>query len=180
MECGPVVHILFNVSADGGNQCCFDFEVKVQILEETSWILCGTQNSGGTQGAGGGALWPKTLSLNKAQVSLPWWVCPLLRGQKKGLTLNQENVSQTSWPPKRKAWYCSSKGFHSGSVVKNLHAMQKMWVWSLSLESSLEEKMATYSSILATKIPCTEEPRGLQSVGSQRVKHVWGTERTHT
>ena len=46
-----------------------------------------------------------------------------------------------------------------------------MWVWSLGQEDSLEEEMATQSSILAWKIPWTEEPGGLQSPGSQRVRH---------
>ena len=49
--------------------------------------------------------------------------------------------------------------------------MQEMWVWSLGWEDSLEEEMATHSSILASKIPWTEEPSGLQSKGSQRVRH---------
>ena len=44
-----------------------------------------------------------------------------------------------------------------------------MWVQSLSLEVSLEKEMATHSSILAWKIPWTEEPGRLQSMGSQRV-----------
>ena len=46
-----------------------------------------------------------------------------------------------------------------------------MWVWSLGQEDSLEEEMATQSSILAWKIPWTEESGGLQSPGSQRVRH---------
>ena len=46
-----------------------------------------------------------------------------------------------------------------------------MWVLSLGWEEPLEEEMATYSSILAWKIPWTEEPGGLQSMGSQRVRH---------
>ena len=55
-------------------------------------------------------------------------------------------------------------------VVKNLPAIQEiqeMWVWSLSWEDSLEEKMATHCSVLAWKIPQTEEPGGLQSMGFQ-------------
>ena len=55
----------------------------------------------------------------------------------------------------------------------------KMLVWSLGQEDSLEEEMATPSSILAWKIPWTEEP-GLKSIGSQRVGHNWVTEHTHT
>ena len=56
---------------------------------------------------------------------------------------------------------------------KNPPAMQEMWVWSLSQEDSLEEEMATHSSILAWRIPWTEEPGGLQSVGLKRVGHDW-------
>ena len=51
--------------------------------------------------------------------------------------------------------------------------MQETWVWSLSWEDPLEEKMATHYSILAWKIPWTEELGGLQSTGSQRVRHDW-------
>ena len=61
-----------------------------------------------------------------------------------------------------------------GSAVKNLPAMQEtqeMWVQSLGWEDPLEEEMATHSSILAWKIPWTEEPRGLQPMGSKRVRH---------
>ena len=61
-------------------------------------------------------------------------------------------------------------------MAKNLLAMQETWVQSLSWEDPLEEGMATHSSILAWRIPWTEDPgrlqsMGLQSVGSQRVGH---------
>ena len=56
-------------------------------------------------------------------------------------------------------------------MVKNLPTVQETWVQSLGWEESLEEVMATHSSILAWRIPWTEEPRGLQSMGSQRVRH---------
>ena len=49
--------------------------------------------------------------------------------------------------------------------------MQDTWVRSLGWEDPLEKEMATHSSILALKIPWTEEPGGLQSMGSQRVRH---------
>ena len=55
--------------------------------------------------------------------------------------------------------------------VKNLPAVQETWVPSLGWEDPLEKEMATHSSILAWKIPWTEEPGGLQSMGSQRVGH---------
>ena len=56
-------------------------------------------------------------------------------------------------------------GFPGGSVVKKLSTMQDTWVWSLSQEDTLKKEMATHSSILAWKIPWTEKPGGLQSIG---------------
>ena len=56
-------------------------------------------------------------------------------------------------------------------MVKNLPAMQKRWVPSLGGEDPVEKGMATHSSILAWRIPWTEEPGGIQSMGSQRVGH---------
>ena len=52
-------------------------------------------------------------------------------------------------------------------IVKNLLVMQETWVRSLGQEDPLEEEMTTHSSILAWEIPWTEEPGGLQSMGSQ-------------
>ena len=52
--------------------------------------------------------------------------------------------------------------------LKTLLPMQKMQVQSLGQEDPLEEEMATHSSILAWEIPWTEEPGGLQSMGSQK------------
>ena len=62
-----------------------------------------------------------------------------------------------------------SLGFPSGSVGKNPPAVQETWVRSLGQEDPLEEGMATHSSILAWRIPWTEEVDGLLSIGSQRV-----------
>ena len=55
-------------------------------------------------------------------------------------------------------------------TVKNLPAIQETRVLFLGWEDPLEEEMATHSSILAWRIPWTEKPGGLQSMGSQRVK----------
>ena len=63
-------------------------------------------------------------------------------------------------------------GFPDGAVAKKLLPMQMMqetWVQSLGREDPLEKEMATLSSILARKIPRTEESGGLPSVGSQRL-----------
>ena len=59
--------------------------------------------------------------------------------------------------------------------VKNPPSMQETWVWSLGCEDPLKEGMTTHSSTLAWRIPWTEEPRELQSMGSQSVKHDWVT-----
>ena len=58
-------------------------------------------------------------------------------------------------------------------MVKNLPAMQETWVRSLGQEEPLEKGMATDSSIIACRIPWTEEPGRLQSMGSQQVRHDW-------
>ena len=59
-------------------------------------------------------------------------------------------------------------GFPDGSVVKNLPAKQETWVGSLGQEDPLKKEMTAHSSILAWEIPWTEEPGGLQSMGSQK------------
>ena len=65
-------------------------------------------------------------------------------------------------------------GFPSGSTVKHLPARQEtqeMWVQDLGREVPPEEEKATHSSILGRRMPWTEEPGGLQSMGSQKVRH---------
>ena len=64
-------------------------------------------------------------------------------------------------------------------TVKHLPAMWEIQVWSLDQEDPLEKEMATHSSTLAWRIPWTEEPGGLQSMESQRVRHDWATEHAH-
>ena len=63
--------------------------------------------------------------------------------------------------------------------IKHLPAMQETRVRSLGWEYPLEKEMATHSSILAWRIPWTEEPGRLQSTGSQRVRHDWATSLFH-
>ena len=60
-----------------------------------------------------------------------------------------------------------------------MQEIQKMWIRSLSQDDLLEEELATHSSILALKIPWTEEPGGLVSIGLQTVGHDETTEHTH-
>ena len=74
------------------------------------------------------------------------------------------------------AWCVS---FPGGSVVKNLPAMQEMWVQSLGQEDPLEKEMATCSSIPAWEIRWTEEPGRLRSMGWHRVQHNLVTKQQH-
>ena len=80
------------------------------------------------------------------------------------------------WPPRHPSgalpWLLRAL---MAQTVKNLPAMQETWVRSQGKEDPLEKGMATHSSILDWRIPWTEEPGGLQSMGSQRVRHDWVT-----
>ena len=56
-------------------------------------------------------------------------------------------------------------------MLKNLSAIRETWVWSLGQEDLLEKEMATHCTVLAWKFSWTEEPGGLQSIESQKVRH---------
>ena len=60
-------------------------------------------------------------------------------------------------------------------MIKNPSAMQETWVWSLGWEDFLGKEMTNHTSILAWRIPWTEEPGGIQSMGLQRFRHDWAT-----
>ena len=64
--------------------------------------------------------------------------------------------------------------------MKNLTAVQDTQIWSLGQEDPLEKEMATHSSILDYKIPWTEEPGGLQSMGLQELDMTWWLNRNQT
>ena len=70
-------------------------------------------------------------------------------------------------------YLCITRVFLVAQTVKNLPARRETWVQSLGQEDPLEKAMATHSSILAWRIPWTEEPGGLQSIGLQRVPWAW-------
>ena len=81
-------------------------------------------------------------------------------------------ISYISWIVRRVLFNWDSL---VAQTVKCLPAMPETQVQSLGRENSLKKEMATHSSILAWEIPWTEEPGGLQSMGSQRVGHNWAT-----
>ena len=58
-------------------------------------------------------------------------------------------------------------------MIKNLPVMQETWIWSLGWDDTLKKGIATHSSILAWRIPWTEGPGRLQSMGLQRAGHHW-------
>ena len=78
-----------------------------------------------------------------------------------------------------KVWLRLTQWFSGKESACDEGDLKKMWVQSLGWDDPLEYKMATYTSILAWKIPWTAEPGGLQSMVSQRVKHNWRTEHAH-
>ena len=114
---------------------------------------------------------------------LPWW----LRGESVCLQCGRPRfnpwVRKTSWrkewqptpvflpPPPKKGAQRNIRASLVAQMVKRLTAMRKTRVPSLGWEDPLEKEMVTHSSTLAWKIPRTEEPGRLQSMGSQRVGH---------
>ena len=68
-------------------------------------------------------------------------------------------------------WTTACQAYLVAQRLKRLPGMRETQVQSLGQEDPLEKEMATHSSILAWRIPWTEEPGGLQSMGSQRVGH---------
>ena len=73
------------------------------------------------------------------------------------------------WATLGKMWHHTEHCLWVNDSVGKESSVQETWVWPLGWEDPLEKKMATHSSILARRIPWTEEPGWLQSMGSQRV-----------
>ena len=95
------------------------------------------------------------------QETLPAYIC---------LLPSWASYSRNTW--KVLSWHLFLRGPGTSlmaQMVKNLPAVQEIWVWSLGWEDPLEKGKATHSSIMAWKIPWTEESGGLESTGSQRV-----------
>ena len=93
------------------------------------------------------------------------------------LKVGQPSSADLIWVqrPNNKNQFSLTMDFAVAQMVKNPSAMQETWIWSLGWDDPLEKGMAIHSSILTWRIPWTEEPGGLQSVGSQRVGHDWET-----
>ena len=101
---------------------------------------------------------------------MPWTEKP---GRLQSIGLQRVGHDWSNWVPMH---VCLGGGFPCGSVVKHLPVMQEMqelWVWWFSQKDPLEEGMTTHSSFLAWRMPWTEKPGRLQSIGLQRVGHDW-------
>ena len=106
-----------------------------------------------------------------------WQICPQRRCCPDTNNTMSALVSLLSWQPR---YYLFLKniiawGSPAGSDVKESACNVGAWVRSLGQEDLMEKGRATHSSILDWRIPGTEDPGGLQSTPSQRVRHNWGT-----
>ena len=98
----------------------------------------------------------------------------LYRSTLPAMTCKETWITLCIWDPKRKKKKKKSDLWMTVKV-KSLPVMRETWVQSLAWEDLLREEMAAHSSILAWRIPWTQEPGGLQSTGLQRIGHDWVT-----
>ena len=116
------------------------------------------------------------------------YICILINGLGKNTGVSSSkvsacNVGDPGWMPcsgrSPEEWIGYPLRYSWASLmaqlVKNMPAKWETWVWPLGWEDPLEEGMTNHSSILAWRIPWTEQPGGLQSMGSQRVRNSWAT-----
>ena len=97
------------------------------------------------------------------------------------LTPERQHVERTLQPTGSTEFCTASHGASLvAQAVKNLPAMWEIWVWSLGQTDPLEKEPATHSSILARRIPRTEEPGRLQFMGSERVRQRLSNTHTHS
>ena len=119
------------------------------------------KNSGSTIHKQGKGFWGTAMNL-----------CPPKKRYVKGLPKSRVTPFCKDRPYFQLLSHEWEEGSRGSGYIKNLLAMQETWVWSLGWEDPLEKGMATCSSILTWRIPWTEEPGGLQSIGWQRVR-IW-------
>ena len=109
--------------------------------------------------------------MQETWVQSPGWEDPL----EKGMAI-QSSILVMENPMDRGAWWAMVHGVAESDMTEQLTlllllSMQETWVRSLGQEDPLEEEIATHSSVFAWRIPWTEEPGRLQSMGSHRVGH---------
>ena len=123
----------------------------------------------------------KILTANKPREEIIWgelnfhWIQKKEEREGKGNKEQMGPIGNSEIDRKFKPDYEDNRASLVAQMVKNMPAVQETWVQSLGPEDPLEKGMATHYSILAQRISWTEEPGGLQSMGSQRVRHDWVT-----
>ena len=146
----PGFHLKLTILKPWVNQCIFLMEMFVLSYAN---VLC---------------LYPKLC----LQVGSASWPRTYLTNQYVILRYCSPNLCKWNYLYGGLPFFCPSL---VAQTVKPLSTMWETWVRSLGREDPLEKEMATHSSILAWKIPWTEEPGRLHSMGSQRVEHNWAT-----
>jgi len=101
-------------------------------------------------------------------------LCPYIM-EKEWVLISSSSYEDTNLIMVVPWWLIGHRSSLVAQTIKRLPTMWKTWVQSLGQEDLLEKEMATHSSSLSRKIPWTEEPGRLQSMGSQRVRHDWAT-----
>ena len=107
------------------------------------------------------------------EMGLKRWVCVKLRRSLYRIHRSLKFVCKTMLLKMEPCMHLQGWTSPVAQMVKNMPAMQETWIQSLGQEDPLVKGMATYSSILTWRIPWTEEPGGLEAMGSHRVRHNW-------
>ena len=118
-------------------------------------------------------LFKLSYNIEELYISFSFWASALAKQTLASILLTYGVFSLHGW--KEKSHHLNISCFPVGSGGKESACNAGDWVRSLGWEDPLEEGMATHSSILAWRIPWTEEPGGLQSVQLWRVGHDWAT-----
>ena len=155
-------------SGNGNSRMVWEDLSEVEIVEPEKWLCLETMDmnlSKLQEVVKDRKAWSAAVhGVTKSQTRLSDWT-----------TTNQGIASAT----RTEVWNCSDLSrIWTSMVAQTVKCLPMTWetqVWSLGQEDPLEKETATHSSILAWKIPWTEDPGRLQSMGSQRVGHNWVT-----
>ena len=123
-----------------------------------------------------GSLW--WMNWNASCIITKCWKAPCyccVRGGELIIKVTSDNTPKHALRPGFLSTFALTGASLVAQTVKRLPAMRETQVWSLDREDPLEKETAIHSSILAWRIPWTEEPGRLQSTGLQRVGHDWAT-----
>ena len=127
---------------------------------------------------GGGICISEIIDISPGNLDSSWcFIQPVISHDMLSIKLNKHSDNMQPWRIPFPIWNKSivPKASLVAQRLKCLPSMWETWVQSLGREDPLEKETATHSSILAWRIPWTEEPGRLQPMGSQRVRHDWAT-----